>query len=133
MKREYDARLKTSKCVIKEGDLVLFKSNRNRTTMPEWDPEPFLVTNIKRSMISAKRGEQELARNSSFFKLYLSNSRVEETPEDAKEQEAVESEAEAEVGQARSRGSHGKRLDCGRARETWTWAAIKGGRTSYRG
>ena len=84
-------------------------------------------------MISAKRGEQELARNSSFFKLYLSNSRVEETPEDAKEQEAVESEAEAEVGQARSRGSHGKRLDCGRARETWTWAAIKGGRTSYRG
>ena len=43
-----------------------------RKEMPEWDPEPYFVRLVKGSMITAQRGVQVLARNSSFFKRFSS-------------------------------------------------------------
>ncbi len=65
MQVEFDARMKAKECNIRVNDQV------NKTT-PAWDPDPYVVTHIKGSMVTVKREGRVLSRNSSFFKLFHS-------------------------------------------------------------
>ncbi|KAK3800530.1 hypothetical protein RRG08_066384 [Elysia crispata] len=53
---------------INIGDTVIVKQNKtNKQTLP-FDPKPYVVTNMKGSMITASRGNTDKTRNSSHFK-----------------------------------------------------------------
>ncbi|RNA39099.1 hypothetical protein BpHYR1_043483, partial [Brachionus plicatilis] len=49
MKREYNARMRVQQSELKVGDLVLLKLQRVCKTTPEWDPEPYVITERKGS------------------------------------------------------------------------------------
>ena len=70
MKFECDARMRSRECSIVVGSHVLIKLERVNKTTPPWNPNPFVVTNIKGSIITAARYDRVTTRNSSFFKLY---------------------------------------------------------------
>jgi len=74
MKREYDARMRARECNIGIGSTVLVKQERKNKLMAAWDPNPYTVTLINGSLVTAKRTyptRHEITRNSSFFKRYL--------------------------------------------------------------
>ena len=61
-----------NKCYVKQsdiqvGDHALLRDTSMRKCTP-YQPEPFLITGKKGSMVTARRGTQVLSRNSSFFK-----------------------------------------------------------------
>ena len=65
--------MRTKEAKIQKGDKVLFKLYRSQKSVSEWDPDPFVVVNIKGSMITARRTKpraQVVTRNSSFFKIF---------------------------------------------------------------
>ena len=70
MKLEYDTRMRVLESNINVGSLVLIKLNKERKTTPIWDPDPYRVTNINGTQITAQRHDRTTTRNSSFFKLY---------------------------------------------------------------
>lgn len=73
MKEYNDLKLKTKTVKLNIGDLVL-AMNMNRTkSIPIFDPIPYRIVEIKGSMITAKRGEQTITRNISFFKKVTDN------------------------------------------------------------
>jgi hypothetical protein len=74
MKLRYDEQMRTRECPIRIGDLVLCRQSITNKSDSAWDPDPFVVVSIKGSMIEASRAHpkrQSVARNSSFFKIYM--------------------------------------------------------------
>ena len=70
MKQEYDARMKTRESSIRIGSRVLIKMKKQRKSTSAWDVKnPYIVTDIKGSMVTAKREGHTTTRNSSCFKL----------------------------------------------------------------
>jgi chemotaxis protein histidine kinase CheA len=71
MKDEYDVRMRTKNPTIVVGNSVLVRRKTfNKSTSP-WDPNPYEVTSVKGSMITAERTGQNahtITRNSSHFK-----------------------------------------------------------------
>lgn len=67
MKEIYDERMKTKEPQLSIGSKVFMKQNRQRKSMTNWDPEPFVVKEIKHSMVTVVRNGKEVTRNSSFF------------------------------------------------------------------
>ena len=53
---------------LQEGDRVLIKQDRSNQLSTPFKPSPYEVINCKGSMITVKRGDHEVTRNSSFFK-----------------------------------------------------------------
>jgi hypothetical protein len=71
MQQEYDKRMRAQDARIGVGSRVLLKRSRTNKTMSAWDPDPFTVTAVLGSMVTAARAypaKQELTRNSSMFK-----------------------------------------------------------------
>jgi hypothetical protein len=50
------------------GDTVLVKNQKKGKLIPPFNPDPYEVTAVKGSMITASRGDHSVTRNSSFFK-----------------------------------------------------------------
>ena len=63
----------TDKSKFNRGDKVLVKIKRQNKFTPEYDPKWYRVINIKGSMITARRADHTITRNSSFFKKYYGN------------------------------------------------------------
>ena len=53
---------------INIGDTVIVKQNKTNKQTPPFDPKPYVVTDMKGSMITASRGNTDKTRNSSHFK-----------------------------------------------------------------
>ena len=70
MKADFDKRMKARESSIRIGNLVLIKLAKHRKNTPAWDPSPYLVTQVKGSMVTASRADHTTTRNSSFFKLF---------------------------------------------------------------
>ena len=73
MKTQFDRQMKVVECPIQVGDRVLCKQTIASKSDSSWDPNPFVVTGIKGSMIEASRTypkQSKMVRNSSFFKVY---------------------------------------------------------------
>ena len=69
MKEYADSKSYVRPSEIAVGDTVLVRNscNYNKSKMP-YDHNPYKVVKKKHSMITAKRNEREITRNSSFFK-----------------------------------------------------------------
>ena len=63
-----DSRLGDHRHYLDVGDKVLIPNRRKGTIEPGYSTEPHEVVHIKRSMITAKRGDRSLTRNVSLFK-----------------------------------------------------------------
>ena len=68
MRKYADSRLGDHRQYLDVGDKVLIPNCRKGTIEPRYSTEPHEVVHIKGSMITAKRGDQSLTRNVSFFK-----------------------------------------------------------------
>ena len=74
MKQQYDEHMMARACKIRVGDKVLFKRDVTRKDISPWDLNPFTVTLVKGSLVTAGRHyptKQYITRNSSYFKLYM--------------------------------------------------------------
>jgi hypothetical protein len=69
MKKDYDARMSVVESSISMGCQVLLKLDKKNKSTPSWDPEPYRVSAMNGSQITATRGDRSTTRNSSFFKL----------------------------------------------------------------
>lgn len=93
-----DMRRRTMEHNIQEGDLVLLRQDRrNKLDMP-YNPAPYRVENVNGTMVTARKGNRSVTRNSSAFKkLKLDNPQpVREDILDPYEEEIVEDEAAAQ-------------------------------------
>jgi hypothetical protein len=71
MEQEYNRRMRVREPTIATGDSVLIKLKKHRKATASWDiSEPFTVTAVRGSMITATRGDREVTRHSSAFKLF---------------------------------------------------------------
>ena len=70
MQKEFDERMRVKECNIRLGSLVLVKLKKISKSTPSWDPNPYQVTAVNGSMITAMRHGYSTTRNSSFFKLF---------------------------------------------------------------
>ena len=68
MKRYADASHRSKPSNIQLDDRVLLRNKRENKLTPAFDPQPYTVVGRKGSMISTKRGERVITRNTSFFK-----------------------------------------------------------------
>ena len=68
MKNYADQRRHAKPNNLQVGDYVLVKSPRKDKLSSYYDPVPYIVTNIKGTMISAHRDGHNITRNASFFK-----------------------------------------------------------------
>ena len=68
MKRYADASHRSKPSNLQLDDRVLLRNTRENKLTPAFDPQPYTVVGRKGSMISAKRGERVITRNTSFFK-----------------------------------------------------------------
>ena len=76
-----DKRRRAQQSNLKVGDKVLVRQEkRNKFTSP-FDPKPFKIIKKKGSMITAQRGDRQITRNSSYFKLVRHPSQLSETDE----------------------------------------------------
>lgn len=53
---------------LQEGDHVLLKRPQRLTHQSPYDPDPYIVTRVQGTAITASRGGKRIIRNSSFFK-----------------------------------------------------------------
>jgi hypothetical protein len=60
---------------IQVGDKVLYRWNANNKHMPRYDPNEYVISAAKGTMLTAKRKDHETTKNMSFFKKiqYLNN------------------------------------------------------------
>ena len=68
--KEYTDKMRHAQpCSIKENDIVLVKQKRTNKLSTPFDPRPLKVTEVKGSMITAKRGRNHCAcaRGSTLF------------------------------------------------------------------
>ena len=73
MKKQFDKQMKVKECPLRSGDKVLFKRDAIRKDMSHWDPNPFTITAVKGSLVTANRiypRQQSISRNSFCFKLF---------------------------------------------------------------
>ena len=75
IKAHGDKHLKTKRSKLKVGDKVLVRQNKQNALSTPFDPSPYTVTWRKGNSVVAKRGNQTIRRNISFFKI------VNETPQ----------------------------------------------------
>ncbi|KAL3864805.1 hypothetical protein ACJMK2_006458 [Sinanodonta woodiana] len=68
MKSYADQTRKAKKSNFKVGDSVLVKQEKRDKLSTPFDPKPYEVINKKGSMITARREDHQITRNSSFFK-----------------------------------------------------------------
>ena len=68
MKKFADQTRKAKKSNFKVGDSVLVKQETRDKLSTPFDPKPYEVINKKGSMITARREDHQITRNSSFFK-----------------------------------------------------------------
>ena len=68
MKRDAERRRRIQSSNISVGDTVLMKNTNRKKLTPMFQPEPVTVVERKGSMIVAKRGNEQKARNCSFFR-----------------------------------------------------------------
>ena len=69
MKEYADKRRNAKATTMKIGDCVFVKQKRKNKLSTRFDPRPLRVTNIKGTMVTAKRENFTTTRNQSFFKL----------------------------------------------------------------
>ena len=67
-KKKYDKRKTAQRKTIKEGDQVLL-SQRKSTVKPAYNPNPFIVQEVKGTQVIAQRGSSVKARNMGKVKL----------------------------------------------------------------
>ena len=79
MKSYADDRRNAKPSDLAPGDTVLVEQRKRNKTTPIYDSEPFLVVNRKGPMVTARRGQQEVTRNSSYFKR-IDNRHMQATP-----------------------------------------------------
>ena len=68
MKSYADRRRNASHKMLQIGDAVLLKVPKIDKLSSYYDPRPYIITAVKGTMITARRGERSVTRNSSFFK-----------------------------------------------------------------
>jgi hypothetical protein len=68
MKIYADTKRRTVESDLAPGDTVLVKQPKTNKLTPPFDPKPFTVEKKKGSMITARRGQQRIVRNSSHFR-----------------------------------------------------------------
>ncbi len=78
MKKEYDQRIGAREPQIQVGLKVLLKMEQKGKSNPRWDLQPYTITAIKGTMCTAKRGDQVVTRNSSWFKPFYSFNEAED-------------------------------------------------------
>ncbi len=78
MKNYADERRHTKVPNLTPGDTVLVRQPRINKTTPPFNPQPYRLISTKGSMMTARRGEKEVTRNSSHFKSILSTPSEEE-------------------------------------------------------
>ena len=69
MKHYAEKRLRIKKSDISLGKYVLVKKQRKSKVDPYYDPVPYIVSDIKGNMVTAKRDDHVITRNNSFFKV----------------------------------------------------------------
>ena len=69
MKREYDLRMNVRERRLCVGDLVLVLQAKSRKSSSNWDPNPYTITRVHGTMVTAARPNREVTRNASYFKL----------------------------------------------------------------
>jgi hypothetical protein len=72
-KRYTDANLKAKEIAFNQGDVVLLKWDRPNKHMPLFDYNPYKVIEVKGTMVTAKRSNHQITRNSKFFKKINNN------------------------------------------------------------
>lgn len=68
MKKYADIRARAIPCCVNIGDLVLLKKKKEGKLSLSYDPQPYTITKIKGSMITAQRKNHIITRNVTFFK-----------------------------------------------------------------
>ena len=68
MKEYADQRRRATPSDINPGDIVLVKQPKHNKTTTPYDSSPYVVTGRKGTLVTAKRNEKEITRNSSHFK-----------------------------------------------------------------
>ena len=58
---------------LAQGDLVLLKLKKQHKSTPLWDPDPYRVSHVKGTLITAERDDRTTTRNCSCFKLFRHN------------------------------------------------------------
>ncbi|GFO17345.1 transposon ty3-g Gag-Pol polyprotein, partial [Plakobranchus ocellatus] len=53
---------------IQKGDTVLVHQQKQNKLTPPYNPAPYIVTDVRGSMVTAAKGGHSITRNSSFFK-----------------------------------------------------------------
>ena len=90
---------------FKVGDQVLVRQQKRNKLTSKFNPRPYQIIKIKATMITARRGEHQVTRNCSHFKLFTGNSNTELSESDNESDVSVEDNAvgqpNIEVGQRR--------------------------------
>ena len=90
---------------FKVGDQVLVRQQKRNKLTSKFNPRPYQIIKIKATMITARRGEHQVTRNCSHFKLFTGNSNTELSVSDNESDVSVEDNAvgqpSIEVGQGR--------------------------------
>ena len=95
MKMQADSKSYVQPSSLNEGDVVLVKRTCRKSKMETpFDPQPYVITKKKGSMVTAASGDHSVTRNSSFFKKI--RDQRESTPE-AEKKDISLSEDEAEL------------------------------------
>jgi hypothetical protein len=68
MKEYADNRYNAKMNDLKVGDSVLVRQQKRDKLSSYFDPIPYTITNIKGTMVTAKRKDHAITRNSSFFR-----------------------------------------------------------------
>ena len=97
-KIRYDGKHRTKKTDIQVGDRVLVKQDKT-TTRPPFDPDPYSVTEVKGTQITAERDGQVKKRNQAKMKkLERRPERLRIQSKDQQEEDSSEDEVEINLG-----------------------------------
>ena len=69
MKVHADARFEAKPSKVDVGDLVLVRQRKQNKLSMRFDPPPFRVTSKRGTMVTARRNDKYITRNTSHFKL----------------------------------------------------------------
>ena len=82
-----DARRHTQASSLKPGDQVLVRQKKITKLTPPFSPSPYEVVKKNGSMVTARRGDHEVVRNSSHFKPVRGATRLHASASDAEEEQ----------------------------------------------
>ena len=74
MKKYHDKNRNVKEENLEIGDTVFIKDTSISRKKPHFEPDPLVITDKNHSMITAKRGQRTITRNSSFFKKAINQS-----------------------------------------------------------